>query len=146
MTGRVNPAAVPGLLIRGPFGYPGPFSSQTRPDSRGLLVLLALSVSPAGSPLLLSLSMTLFRNVWGPKYAGFGGQLRKMGELALQPGNYPFIVGGVSAFLIIGGIPITGQSDTHARTQGGGRCRGRPRGTRARWCGQPAASRGSNSI
>jgi hypothetical protein len=53
--------------------------------------------------------MTLFRNVWGPQYAGVTGQLKKAYELAIQPGNYPFMVGAVCSMLIIGSVPVTRQ-------------------------------------
>lgn len=53
--------------------------------------------------------MTIFRNMWGPQYAGFGGQLRKVYELAIHPGNFPFMVGAVSSALILGSIPVSGQ-------------------------------------
>lgn len=36
--------------------------------------------------------MPLIPNPWGPAYAGVAGRLRKMWEMALHPGHYPFMV------------------------------------------------------
>ena len=49
----------------------------------------------------------MVQTLWGPAYKGLGGYFRKMGELAISPANYPFLIGAVSAFAILAAIPVT---------------------------------------
>jgi hypothetical protein len=51
------------------------------------------------------LVLTILR---GPAYNGVFGKAKKMWEVAINPGNFPFLVGMVSAGLLIGSIPVTG--------------------------------------
>lgn len=46
-------------------------------------------------------------SLWGPAYRGLGGYFRKMGEIAVTPANFPFMIGGVSAFILLASIPVT---------------------------------------
>ncbi len=62
---------------------------------RPSLTPLPFLLVPPSSRLLFLLSplvMPLFKNPWGPQYAGVTGRLRKMWELAIHPGHYPFMV------------------------------------------------------
>jgi len=46
-------------------------------------------------------------SLWGPAYKGLGGYFRKMGELAIAPNNYPFMIGALCSFAIIAAVPVT---------------------------------------
>ena len=83
--------------------------------------------------------MTLLKNVWGPAYAGVGGMAKKMWEMAIHPGHYPFMVGAVSSFLVISAIPVSGHNDKATRMRRGG-SRGEKGGER--WRGAQGVSAG----
>jgi len=78
----------------------------------------------------------LLKNVWGPAYAGVGGRMKKMWEMVVHPGHYPFMVGAVSSFLVISAIPVSGTNTNdspNTADEGSGRGKeGRRDGLRGR--------------
>ena len=58
-------------------------------------------------------------SLWGPAYRGLGGYFRKMGELAIAPNNYPFMIGAICSFALIAAVPVTGRTHNtaHSSTQ-----------------------------
>ena len=62
-----------------------------------------------------SVCPVMVSSLWGPAYRGLGGYFRKMGELAIAPNNYPFMIGAVSSFVLIASIPVSGQHSTHSQ-------------------------------
>lgn len=53
--------------------------------------------------------MTGIEHLWGPKYRGLGGYFKKMGELAITPAHFPFLIGAACSFVLIASIPISEQ-------------------------------------
>mmetsp|Transcript_14809 Transcript_14809/g.16513 ORF Transcript_14809/g.16513 Transcript_14809/m.16513 type:complete len:80 (+) Transcript_14809:27-266(+) len=47
--------------------------------------------------------------IWGPKYNGFLGFVKKSSELLVHPGMWPFTVGGLCGAVLLGNLPISKQ-------------------------------------